>query len=151
MRAGTLDPETRDPDTRDPGNGFLGLGNCSPKTQSPESRTLRIELVTQIPSITARTTDWINFNCEATFDYKKLGHKSKNVGARVDGPKHLPKYLTWHKEIRKYLKVVGKCVDQVCFVGKGCTHIFTFFCFSIHDMCDSSVACIALVIILSFH
>ena len=56
------DPETRgpgirDPDTRDPGNGFLGLGNCSPKTHSPESRTLRIELVTQIPSITARTTD----------------------------------------------------------------------------------------------
>ena len=29
-----------------------------------------------------------------------------------------------------------------------CTHIFAFFCSSIHYMCDSSVACITSVIIL---
>ena len=83
---GLWDTGTRDPDTQNPGNGSLGLGNCDPETQNPESRTLRIELVTQIPSIPNRTTDWINFNSQANFDNKKL-----------DGPKNLPKYFDiWH-------------------------------------------------------
>ena len=72
-------PWNWDSDTQDPGNGSLGLGNCDPETQNPESRTLRIELVTQIPSIPTCTTDWINFNCEANFDNKKLGHLSQKL------------------------------------------------------------------------
>ena len=69
---GSADPETRDSGSQDPdtqdhgtgiptprtlGNGFLGLGNCDPEAQNPESRTLRIELATEIPSIPTRTTD----------------------------------------------------------------------------------------------
>ena len=79
-----------DPDTQDPGNRSLGIGNCYSETQNPESRTLRIELVTQIPSILTRTTAWINFNCEANFDNKKLGHLSQKLYSvtGVDGPKH---------------------------------------------------------------
>ena len=60
---------------------------------------MQIELVTQIPTILTRTTDWINFNCEANFDNKKLGHLSQKLdsGAGVDGPKYLPKYFDiWH-------------------------------------------------------
>ena len=86
---------TGNPDTQKPENWSLGLGNCYSETQNPESRTLRIELVTQISSIPTRTTDWINFNCEANFDNKKLGHLSQKLdsGAGVDGLKHLPKYF----------------------------------------------------------
>ena len=49
----------------------------------------------QIPNILTRTTDGLNFNCEANFDNKKLGHLSQKVesGAGVDVPKHLPKYF----------------------------------------------------------
>ena len=49
----------------------------------------------QIPSILTRTTDSIHFNCEANFDNKNLGHLSQklDIGAKVDGPKHLPKYF----------------------------------------------------------
>ena len=53
----TQDPGTWDPDTQNPRTGSLGLGTCNPETQNPESRTLRTELVTQIPSIPTRTTD----------------------------------------------------------------------------------------------
>ena len=45
----------------------------------------------------------------------------ENLGARVDGPKHLPKYFDiWHntKKLENVLKVMGKCVDQVYFVEK---------------------------------
>ena len=51
--------------------------------------------MTQIPSIMTRTTGWINFYCEANFDNKKLGHLrlKLELGAGVDGPKHLPKYF----------------------------------------------------------
>ena len=90
---------TWDPDTQDPGNRSLGIGNCYSETQNPESMTLRIELVTQIPSILTHTTDWINFNCEANFDNKKLRHLSQKLDscAGVDRPKHLPKYFViWH-------------------------------------------------------
>ena len=103
LRPGTLETRTLrlwGPDTQQPGNRSLGLRNCDSETQNLESRTLRIELVTQIPSILTRTTDWINFNCEANFDNKKLGHLSQkfDLGAGVDGPKHLPKYFDiWHK------------------------------------------------------
>ena len=55
LEAGTLG--LWDPDTQDPGNRSLGIGNCYSETQNPESRTLRIELVTQIPSILTHTTD----------------------------------------------------------------------------------------------
>ena len=107
LRPGTLgvgtlglwDPGTLDPDTQDPGNKSLGIGNCYSETQNPESMTLRIELVTQIPSILTHTADWINFNCEANFDNKKLGHLSQKLDAcaGVDRPKHLPKYFViWH-------------------------------------------------------
>ena len=41
-----------DPEERDPGIVFLGLGTCD-----LESRSFRIELVTQIPSISTHTTD----------------------------------------------------------------------------------------------
>ena len=64
MGHGTLTPRTlglglwnKDPDTQNPGNGSLGLGKCYPETQNPESMALRIELVTQIPSIATRTAD----------------------------------------------------------------------------------------------
>ena len=46
-----------------------------------------------------RTIDWIDFNCEANFDNKQQVHLSQklDVGAGVDGPKHLPKYFDiWH-------------------------------------------------------
>ena len=97
----TRDIGTRDPDTQEPENKSLGLESYDPEseTQNPESRTLIIELVTQIPSILTHTTDWINFNCEASFDNKKLGHLSQKLylGAGVDRPKHLPKYFDiWH-------------------------------------------------------
>ena len=96
LRPGTLEPETMglwDPDTQEPENRW------NSETQNPESRTLITELVTQIPSILTHTTDWINFNCEANFDNKKLRHLSQklDLGAEVDGPKHLPKYFDiWH-------------------------------------------------------
>ena len=51
------DREIWEPDTQDPGTGSLKLGTCDPETQNPESRTVRIELVTQIPSIPTRITD----------------------------------------------------------------------------------------------
>ena len=72
--------------------------------------------MTQIPSILTHTTDWINFNCEANLDNKKLGHLSQklDLGAGVDGPKHLPKYFDiWHNTEK-----LEKCVDQVYFVEK---------------------------------
>ena len=40
------DSGTWDPVTQDPGNRSLGIGNCYSENQNPESRTLRIELVT---------------------------------------------------------------------------------------------------------
>ena len=117
----TLRPRTLglwDPDTQDRGTGTLGHGTLTPRTLQIgpwylELATLRprTELVMQIPSILTRTTDWINFNSEANFDNKKLGHLSQKLdsGARVGGPKHLPKYfdiglntkLTMHKVISK--------------------------------------------------
>ena len=48
------------------------------------------EFVTQNPSIPTRTTDCVNFNCEANFDNKKLGHLCRKLRSRVDRPKHLP-------------------------------------------------------------
>ena len=56
---GPLPPRTWnwDPDTQDPGTGSVELGTCDPETQNPESRTVRIELVTQTPSIPTSTTD----------------------------------------------------------------------------------------------
>ena len=98
LGAGTLrlwDPATRDSDTQDPGNRSLGLGNCYSETQNPESRTLRIELVTQIPSILTRTIDWINFNCEANFDNKKLGHLSQKLRCSSRWTKTFTK-IFWH-------------------------------------------------------
>ena len=101
--SGTWDPGTWNPDSQDPGNESLGLGNYNPETQNPENRTLSIEIVTQIPSIPTRATDWINFNCETNFDNKKPGHLSQKLdsGARVDGPKHLPKYFDIWNNIKK--------------------------------------------------
>ena len=52
-------------DTQDPGTRSLELGTCYPKAQNPESRTLRIELMTQISSIPTRTTVCTNINYEA--------------------------------------------------------------------------------------
>ena len=54
------------------------------------------------------------------FDNKKLGIWVENSGAQVDGSKHLQNnFDIWHyKENRKYLKVIGKCVNQVYFVEK---------------------------------
>ena len=94
------DPGTRDPDTQDPETGSLGLGTCDPETQNPERRIPRIELVTQIPSISTCTTGWINF-LHAVWSkiliIKSYGIGVKNLGARVDAPKHLPKYSEiWH-------------------------------------------------------
>ena len=87
----------RDPDIQDSGTGSLGLAICDPETQNAESRTLRIELVTLIPSIATCTTYWINFNCEANFDDKKLGHLSWKLRSQGDGPKYLPKFFEiWH-------------------------------------------------------
>ena len=77
----------------------MELVNSDSENQNSESRIPRIELVTQIPSIMTRTTGWINFNCEANFDNKKLGHLSQklDLGTGVDGPKYLPKYFDiWH-------------------------------------------------------
>ena len=40
----------------------------------------------------------------------------KKLGSRVEEPKYFNNiflYLTWHKKIRKFLKVMGKCVEQV--------------------------------------
>ena len=117
LRPGTLRPRTLewysgtwDPGTQEPGNRSLGLGNSDSETQYPESRTLRIELLTQVPSILTRITDWINFNCEANFNNKKLGHLSQklDLGAGVDVPKHLPKYFD----------IWNNTVDQVYFVEK---------------------------------
>ena len=85
-------PWNWDPDTQDPGNGSLGLGNCDPEAQNPESRTLRIELATEIPSIPTRTTDWINFNLKQILIIKSWGIWVKKLDARVNRPKHLPKY-----------------------------------------------------------
>ena len=94
---GPWDPGPWKPDTQDAENGSLELGNCDPETQNPESRTLRIELVTQISSIPTRTTDWINFNCEANFDNKKLGHLSQKLRCSSRWTKHLPKcFDIWH-------------------------------------------------------
>ena len=59
------DPGTWDLDTQDPGTGSLELGICYPETQNPESRTMRIELITQIPSIPTRTPGCTKFNYEA--------------------------------------------------------------------------------------
>ena len=53
-------PETRDPETQDSGNGSLELRTCYPETQNPESKTLRIELMTQIPGIPTCTIDCTN-------------------------------------------------------------------------------------------
>ena len=59
--------------------------------------------MTQIPSILIRTTDWSNFNCEANFDNKNLGHLNQklNLGAGADGPKHLPKYFDIWDDTKK--------------------------------------------------
>ena len=76
LRPGTLELGCWDTDTQDPGPGTLELATCDPETQNLESRTLRIEVVTQIRSILTRSTDCINFNYEANFDNKKLGHLS---------------------------------------------------------------------------
>ena len=65
MTLGLWDSGTQYPDSQDPGTESLGLGTCYPETQNPESRTLRMELVTQIPSIPTRTTDCTNFYYEA--------------------------------------------------------------------------------------
>ena len=83
LRPGTLgswhpgpwnwDLGTWGPDTQDSATGSLGLGTWDSEIQNPESRTLRIELATQIPSIPTHTTDWVNFNYEGNFDNKKLG------------------------------------------------------------------------------
>ena len=98
--SGPWDPETWDSGTlqhgtKDPGTRSLGLGNCNPETQNPESKTLRIELVTQIPSIPTRTNDWINFNCEASFDNKKLGYVSQKLRCSSRWTKNFAKIL-WH-------------------------------------------------------
>ena len=92
---GLWDPATWDPGTQDPGTWSLGLGNCNRETQNPESKTLRIELVTQIPSIPTRTTDWINFNCEASFDNKKLGYVSQKLRCSSRLTKNFAK-IFWH-------------------------------------------------------
>ena len=73
LRPGTLgpvtlglwEPGTRYPDTQDSGNRPLELGTCYPETQILESKTLRTELMAQIPSIPTRATDCSNFNYEA--------------------------------------------------------------------------------------
>ena len=44
-------PETMGPDIQTPETGSLGLEACDPETENPESKTLRIELVRQIPCI----------------------------------------------------------------------------------------------------
>ena len=96
---GLWNPGPGDSGTLTPRNLEIGPWDLEIATQNPESRTLIIKLVTQIPSILTRTTDWINFNCEANFDNIKLGHLSQklDLGAGVDGPKHLPKYFDiWH-------------------------------------------------------
>ena len=83
MEQGTSELGCWDPDAQDSGPGTLELATCDPETQNPESRTLRIELVTQIRSIPTRTTDFFNFNCEENFDNKKLGLLSRKL--RVSG------------------------------------------------------------------
>ena len=50
-------PWNWDPDTQDLVTGSLRLGTCDSETQNPERRTLRIELVTQILSISTQRTD----------------------------------------------------------------------------------------------
>ena len=55
------------------------------------------------------------------FDNKKLGHLSRKLGGSSRWTKTFTKILwhfTKHKEIKKYLKVMGKCVEQVYFVEK---------------------------------
>ena len=54
-----------------------------------------------IPSIPTRTTDWINFLhaliVKQILIIKSYGIWVENLGTRVDGPKHLPKYFgIWH-------------------------------------------------------
>ena len=71
----SCDPQTRDSgtlvhSTLTPRNLELSPWNLGLVTLRP--RTLRIELVTQIPSISTSTKDWINFNCKSNFDNKKL-------------------------------------------------------------------------------
>ena len=73
LRSGILVHGTLTPRTVELGPWHTGLGNCDPETQNPESRILRIALVTQVPT----RTNWINFSCEANFDNKKLGHLSQ--------------------------------------------------------------------------
>ena len=115
----TLKPETRDPGPWDPRlwnsetqihwtlelgpwnsgpwNWVMRLGNCDPEAQNPEYRTMRIELVTNILTIPTRTTNWINFLhaliVKQILIIKSHGIWVENLGARVDGPKHLPKYF----------------------------------------------------------
>ena len=74
-----FDSETWGTNIQDPGTGRLGLGTCDRENQNPESRTLRVELVTQIRSILTRITNCINLKCEGNFDNKKLEHLSRKL------------------------------------------------------------------------
>ena len=67
-----------DPDTQDPGNGSLGLGNGNPETQNPESRTLKVELVTQIPSIQTHTRLTL-LSTIGNINYKLLENTDSNL------------------------------------------------------------------------
>ena len=94
-------PGTWGPDTQNLGSGSLELGNCDPETQNLDSRTLRIELVTQTPSIATRTTAWINFNCVANFDNKKLVHLIQKLRCSSKWTKTFTRifwHLTQHKD-----------------------------------------------------
>ena len=62
------------------------------------------------------STDCINFNFEANFDDKKLQHVSRKLRDSNRWTKIY--YQNIYKEIRKYFKVIGKCVDQVYFIEK---------------------------------
>ena len=64
------EPGTRYPDTQDSGNGSLELRTCYPETQNPESKTLRIELMTQIPGIPTCTIDCTN--CRPSLFSRKM-------------------------------------------------------------------------------
>ena len=67
------------------------------------------------------TTDFINFNYKGSFDNKKLGHVSRKLTGSSRWTKIiLPNYFNiWNNtkklerniDLKKYLKVMGKCVD----------------------------------------
>ena len=112
LRPGTLEPGTLrpwEPDTQKPGNTSLGLWNWDFESQKHESRTLRIQLVTQIQSILT----WWKARAYKSKTWPRCWSRWTKTFTKIFW--HLAK----HKEIRKYLKVMVKCIDRVYVVEKG--------------------------------